>query len=590
MTPQLPEYLAELYRLEELEGWRLLARHLELTDGFSFVVVLAPDDVAIAYLRSRLPEIVGSARGAVCRVAFDPTANVGSLAESLLELRTAKSTRLIWVDTDPVDPERIPARDEAWRNALARLNRYRNSLQARFHCTLVLAGSFSLQPILREAAPDLWSVRSAVFRIEPVDSARVPDEFIRQFSPERADFEDIGLSGDPDTTLAEAEKLRGKPGRELLVAQLLRRAGRQAYRLLNWELAIRCLQDAYSLEETHGGDPALRYHIANDLALVFHQVAQWDRALHYSQRALEIAEQHFGPNHTNTAAALSNLAVLLQATGRLAEAEPLLRRALAIDESNLGPDHSNVATRLSNLGLLLQATGRLAEAEPLLRRALAIEEKNLRPEHPSLATRLNNLGSLLLDTGRSAEAEPLLRRALAIDEKSFGPDHPKAAIRLNNLAVFLRATGRLAEAEPLLRRALAIDEKSFGPNHPNISYRLNNLGVLLQEMDRLAEAEPLLRHALVIDEKSLGPDHPTIANRLNNLGVLLINTSRLAEAEPLMHRGVEILSRFGRQTAHEHPGLRNALANYRHLLEAMHFPPEEIDRRLRAAQEVPPRA
>lgn len=171
MTTFSPDYLADLYRLEELEGWRLLARHLELTDGFSFVVVLAPDDVAVEYLRSRLPEIVGPVPDAIHRVVFDPKAPVGQLAESLLESNAPESTRMIWVDSDPADPTLNPLRDEAWRNALSRLNRYRNSLQEKIHCTLVLAGSFSLQAILREAAPDLWSVRSTVIRIEPVGSA-----------------------------------------------------------------------------------------------------------------------------------------------------------------------------------------------------------------------------------------------------------------------------------------------------------------------------------------------------------------------------------------------------------------------------------
>ena len=133
-----------------------------------------------------------------------------------------------------------------------------------------------------------------------------------------------------------------------------------------------------------------------------------------------------------------------------------MRRALAIDEKSFGPDHPNVAIGLNNLAELLQATNRLAEAEPLMRRALAIDEKSFGPDHPDVAIRLNNLAQLLQATNRLAEAEPLMRRALAIDEKSFGPEHPNVARDLNNLAQLLQATNRLAEAEPLMRRALMI--------------------------------------------------------------------------------------------------------------------------------------
>ena len=135
-----------------------------------------------------------------------------------------------------------------------------------------------------------------------------------------------------------------------------------------------------------------------------------------------------------------------------------------------GADHSEVAIRLNNLAVLLHATNRHAEAEPLIRRALAIDEKGLGPHHPIVAIRLNNLAQLLQATNRHAEAEPLMRRALAIDEKGLGPEHPNVAIRLNNLAQLLQDTNRLAEAEPLYLRALAIHEASYGPDHPNVAY------------------------------------------------------------------------------------------------------------------------
>jgi hypothetical protein len=42
-------------------------------------------------------------------------------------------------------------------------------------------------------------------------------------------------------------------------------------------------------------------------------------------------------------------------------------------------------TGLNNLAALLHATNRLAEAEPLYRRALAILEKSFVPNHPKVA-------------------------------------------------------------------------------------------------------------------------------------------------------------------------------------------------------------
>jgi tetratricopeptide (TPR) repeat protein len=136
---------------------------------------------------------------------------------------------------------------------------------------------------------------------------------------------------------------------------------------------------------------------------------------------------------------------------------------------------------------LLQATNRLAEAEPLMRRALEIDERSLGADHPGVAIHLNNLAQLLQDTDRLAEAEPLMRRALEIDERGLGADHPGVAIHLNNLAQLLQATNRLAEAEPLMRRALEIlvgFQQRTGHEHPNLDVVRSNFKSLLDAMGR----------------------------------------------------------------------------------------------------------
>jgi hypothetical protein len=81
--------------------------------------------------------------------------------------------------------------------------------------------------------------------------------------------------------------------------------------------------------------------------------------------------------------------------------ESLIRRALAIDEASYGNDHPNVAIRLNNLALLLQATNRLAEAEPLMARGFAIFWKSLGLDHPNTQSLRGNYIDLLLEMGLS---------------------------------------------------------------------------------------------------------------------------------------------------------------------------------------------
>ena len=84
-----------------------------------------------------------------------------------------------------------------------------------------------------------------------------------------------------------------------------------------------------------------------------------------------------------------------------------MRRALAISEESLGPEHSGVAIRLNNLALLLRATNRLSEAEPLMRRALSLFEKSLGSDHPSAVNSRYGLAAILREIGRNADADKL---------------------------------------------------------------------------------------------------------------------------------------------------------------------------------------
>ena len=155
-----------------------------------------------------------------------------------------------------------------------------------------------------------------------------------------------------------------------------------------------------------------------------------------------------------------------------------MRRALAIDEQAYGPDHPSVATRLNNLAGLLQATNRLAAAEPLYRRALAIDEQAYGPEHPA-SPRLNNLARLLQATNRRRGRAALSPHGS--DLPSFRPTHgtrasvhadgfgklPPVAQRLGCAAGGNRATGAAAMQTPGPLEPITPEvERLLGPAQP----------------------------------------------------------------------------------------------------------------------------
>ena len=137
------------------------------------------------------------------------------------------------------------------------------------------------------------------------------------------------------------------------------------------------------------------------------------------------------------------------------------------------------------MAILLQDTNRVEEAESLMRRALEIDEATFGEEHPIVAMHLNNLAMLLQDTNRFDEAEPLMRRALEIGLAAFGEKNPIVATNLNNLATLLQNTNRIEEAEPLMRRSLDILAsfgRQTGHEHPDFQRANENFRALQRAM------------------------------------------------------------------------------------------------------------
>ncbi len=69
-----------------------------------------------------------------------------------------------------------------------------------------------------------------------------------------------------------------------------------------------------------------------------YEAGRYEQAILFYREALELGEQEFGPNHPTTAIFINNLALLYDAQGRYAEAEPLYERALAARLRELLPD------------------------------------------------------------------------------------------------------------------------------------------------------------------------------------------------------------------------------------------------------------
>jgi tetratricopeptide (TPR) repeat protein len=153
-------------------------------------------------------------------------------------------------------------------------------------------------------------------------------------------------------------------------------------------------------------------------------------------------ERMLGPSHPDTLSARNSLAAAYQATGRAAEAIPLLEQSLAGRERLLGPEHADTVRSRNNLARAYREAGQITDAIPLVQQTLAARERILGPDHPSTLASRNNLASAYRATGHPAEAIPLFELTLAACKRTLGPDDPRTVATRNNLTLAYKEAGR----------------------------------------------------------------------------------------------------------------------------------------------------
>ena len=263
--------------------------------------------------------------------------------------------------------------------------------------------------------------------------------------------------------------------------------------------------------------------------------------------AVKAIDEQFKNQPVVDAQLRQTLAVLYDKIGLYDAAYPLMTLALETRRRTLGEQHPDTLTSINNTGFLLQAQGRLAEAEPYWREALEKHRRVLGEEHPHTLGSINNMGCLLNAHGKLAEAEAYYREALEKRRRVLGMEHPETLRTLGNLGSCLREQHKPDQAFAIQRELFGIQRRTTPAGSAALSGSLAAYGsALLQRgtLDAAKEAEPILRECLEIRVKVM-PDDWRVANTKSLLGNAILaiadldsglstdaRVQRLREAEP----------------------------------------------------------
>lgn len=253
------------------------------------------------------------------------------------------------------------------------------------------------------------------------------------------------------------------------------------------------ITDALDVRSQTLGESSMAYASSvNNRAVLYQETARYNEAEADFDKAAALTAKLIGATSQEHAIVLNNQAILFGKIGRTDDAIANLNKAISILDTQNKKNLRNQVGFQSNLALLYQQTGKLAEAENIYLRL----EKSLGSSNPYYAGVVNSLGLLYIQMNKIDKVEGLLKKSADVYKSRFGEQNPNYAKVLNDLGNFYRSQGRFDEAQSVLQNAFTIRENVLGKNHPDYVNSQEDLGILFWKRGQLDKAYTYLSGAM----------------------------------------------------------------------------------------------
>jgi len=258
---------------------------------------------------------------------------------------------------------------------------------------------------------------------------------------------------------------RRRSPNSLYVAETLASLGYLTALMGDSEQAIRLHSKELEIKRRHLGDSHADVARAmSRLASVMSIIGRHETAEPLHTRALQILRAINGAQHPDIALVLNDM-VRTVLPRDPASAERLCREALAMRRKLLDEDHPDVAWTLYNLAYVLIARERYAEAGEILRETLARRGTSLPDEHPIVASCLVLQGRIFMAERSYDLAHERFVECLRLRSKTLDPGHWLIAVTKSHLGECLILQGNQALGRELVLNSYEDISERLGPNH-----------------------------------------------------------------------------------------------------------------------------
>ena len=420
------------------DAWQQIRRQFELANQFWLGFVFCPAPRAVAVLRRRTEQILKYRAQRLRIIRPSVPDDFGSFLPAVFEPASAQAG-CVWIESIHTDSPTGHTTESggwtlAWDSFLLRANERRDAMRRHLDGGLILAAPPNVKPRVRDAAPDLWSIRSLVLdlhpsRIAPGGGVKRNSLLTEESHRKSEDFlSDASI--DVEFGLAEAERI----ARRVEGAQ-----GYSSHGLVR--ILLRAVEGLVEQGKTQD-------------------------AVDRARIAVAMLRGQSGGEHL-LADALSSLSRAARANDDLSVALECLEESVAV-RRRLRDDHRetsramrDLSINLGDLGNLRLECGELSAAAAVYEESLALRRRLLDAydETPQalrdLSISLNRFGDVRLECGETSAAAAAYEESLAVCRRLLDAcgETPQA---LRDLSISL---GRLGDVRRKAGRACGCNRR-----------------------------------------------------------------------------------------------------------------------------------
>ena len=214
------------------------------------------------------------------------------------------------------------------------------------------------------------------------------------------------------------------------------------------------------------GDSEMNAHIYEYIGSIYVCIGEYDNALEYDFKALEIIKNTFGEDSPNTSVFYESIGYIYNSLGERRKASEYYVKAFNA-RGDQWLSSSLTADTLNNIGLAHFISGDFSAALNIYFEELRTREENFGEGHLTIATTNNDIGFAYYRLENYSEAINYLNKALRMKEKLLGKMHVSTAFTYNLVGAAFLGLGDCSKALKYFELAIDIFEK-LDPNNENI--------------------------------------------------------------------------------------------------------------------------